>query len=635
MTYAIMSTNNKNNKDYLANFEPFILDLLKRKDWDYIIIKQLKDSLYSEYTLELPDSIIKKILSRLKNEGYVLREKVDTSPATYGYKPNYEKLDSLNFKEKVAIFEKKYNEIIDLYKKYCKVEYDIEKTNSELESELLDFIEKHHITLLNEVKDQNYVKNFNEESETLYLTAAFISSLIDEKSPFLDDLVNITKGNMLIDTLYFEENTRSIKSLKNTDIYFDTSIVMFALGLSGEEKKRNYLELVELLKKNKAKIKIFRHNLEEIRGILSWTQHNLHTGKDNFETIQYFITNNFEKDDIELLIYSLENEIKNKLNIEVVDSEYKEEDYSFNIDEVKLKEYLISKINYKNKNALDTDVASISAIMRLRKGKKRIELEESIALFVTTNYTLTNATMEFMFSDEDDIRYIPPIMHESTVSNLVWIKNPDLSPSLPKKKLISYCYEALSPSERFWSKYLKKVEELNEQKQTVTEEDLILLRFSPLSKELIMDATFGNEDNLTSEVILESLSSIDNKQKEAIQEIKRLDKIKTEGLQKKIQELESEKANKERDELEKKKEKNAKKKKNIKIFSTGVFIIIALFLSVLIFISLNISKLSMYITIPASIIVVWIWPIMESFGVLNLPQWKRKMEDRLEKRFLK
>jgi len=627
-TYAMISTNNKNDFDYLAHFEPFVIDLLKRNDWDYIEIIKLKSTLINEYKLDLPESVIKKILARLTNKKIVIRERNDFLPNSYSYKTNYENLDYSNLKENITNFEKKYIHIIDMYINFCLTEYSKEKNKEQAENDVINFMEKNQMTLLQNISLYDTVTDYKKVDENLFLVANFIKQLIKDNSPFLDDLVNITKGNMLIDTLYFDENITNVtEKFKNTTVFFDTSIVMFALGFSGSEKERTALELINILTKNKANISMFRHNLEEIQRNLTWTQHNLHTGKDNFDTIQYFLNLNYEAEDIEFLIHSLEIEIPKRLGIKIIDNQFNPNDYPYNIDEEALRQFLSSKINYKNDLALTTDITSISAIMRLRKGKKRLHIEDSTALFVTSNYTLSNATREF-FQTKDDVTYIPPLMHDYSVSNLVWIKNPSLSPDLPKQKLIANCYEALSPSDRFWSKYIKKINELEEKKQEITNEDIVYLRFSPLSKEFIMNATLGNEDKLDTEVILSSLESIDERTRSALNEVKFHSDIEKKQLLEKIEKLESEKT-------ETRNNKINTIKKRCNLVTNFIFIVIAIMFIVMLFISLGYLNIPAIIRITIVVIASVIVPTLESFGVIDIPKFKVDFNDKITRFFIK
>lgn len=627
-TYAMISTNNKNDFDYLAHFEPFIIDLLKRNDWDYIEIIKLKSTLIDEYKLDLPESVIKKILARLTDKKIVIRERNSFLPNSYSYKTNYENLDSNNLKENITNFEKKYIHIINMYIDFCLTEYNKEKNKEQAKNDVINFMEKNQMTLLQNISLYDTVTDYKKVDENLFLVANFIKQLIKDNSPFLDDLVNITKGNMLIDTLYFNENSTNVtEKFKNTTVFFDTSIVMFALGFSGNEKERTALELINILIANKANISMFRHNLEEIQRNLTWTQHHLHTGTDNFDTIQYFLNLNYEAEDIEYLIHSLEIEIPKRLGIEIIDNQFNPDDYPYNIDEKALRQFLSSKINYKNELALTTDITSISAVMRLRKGKKRLHIEDSTALFVTSNYTLSNATREF-FLTKDDVTYIPPLMHDYSVSNLVWIKNPSLSPDLPKQKLIANCYEALSPSDRFWNKYTKKINELEEKKQEITTEDIVYLRFSPLSKEFIMNATLGNEDKLDTEVILSSLESIDERTRTALNEVKYHSDIEKKQLLEQIKTLESEKT-------ETRKNKINTIKKRCNLVTNFIFIVIAIIFVAMLFISLGYLNIPTIIRITIVVIASVIVPALESFGIIDFPKFKVDFNDKITRFFIK
>nr|WP_216682320.1 hypothetical protein [Enterococcus innesii] len=148
----------------------------------------------------------------------------------------------------------------------------------------------------------------------------------------------------------------------------------------------------------------------------------------------------------------------------------------------------------------------------MRKGKNYLHIEECKALMITTNKALVSTSAKFFLTD--NVRQINPIMHENSVLNLVWIKNPNLSLDLPNKILISNCFSAISPSDRFWSKYLDEIERLSQDGRIITEEDVVTLRYTKLAKEILMETTLGNEERIDSSTIENILNQIETKKNE-------------------------------------------------------------------------------------------------------------------------
>src|SRR5690606_26843908 len=85
-----------------------------------------------------------------------------------------------------------------------------------------------------------------------------------------------------------------------------------------------------------------------------------------------------------------------------------------NLDEGLLESRLKQSINYKNISAVERDVASISAIMRLRKSQTSYFIESCQALFITTNRELFNVTRQLFCGNN---RIIPPVLPHYILTN--------------------------------------------------------------------------------------------------------------------------------------------------------------------------------------------------------------------------
>jgi hypothetical protein len=167
---------------------------------------------------------------------------------------------------------------------------------------------------------------------------------------------------------------------------------------------------------------MLKHTINEIIGILEGCQYRLRTGDliDNHGTMEYFLANNYTATDVDRLIYSVENEIEQKLKIRFFEKpSYTDE---LTIDERGLTETLRESIKYTKEQALERDLTSISAIMRLRKLQSSIYIESCKALFITTNYNLAEVTKRYFLKEENN-RIIPPVLPAYILTNLLWLKN--------------------------------------------------------------------------------------------------------------------------------------------------------------------------------------------------------------------
>jgi hypothetical protein len=152
---------------------------------------------------------------------------------------------------------------------------------------------------------------------------------------------------------------------------------------------------------------------------------------------------------------------------------------------------------------LQHDVDCIAAIARLRAGRESFAVEDSRAVFVTTNAELARVTRAF-FQAESTPKAVALCITDYALSNLLWLKNPTKAPDLPRRRLIADAFAAMDPSETLWKTYLVEIARLETQGR-VTAEDYLLLRHSVAAKAALMDLTKGDPAAFTQGRVTEIL----------------------------------------------------------------------------------------------------------------------------------
>ncbi|GAH51694.1 unnamed protein product, partial [marine sediment metagenome] len=90
-----------------------------------------------------------------------------------------------------------------------------------------------------------------------------------------------------------------------------------------------------------------------------------------------------------------------------------------------------------------------------------ISIEECQAIFVTSNLELTYSARDYPdFNFREGTASL--VVTDYELTNLVWLKDPSLSPNLPRRRLIADSYASVQPSDTLWAKYLRTIEHLEE-----------------------------------------------------------------------------------------------------------------------------------------------------------------------------
>ncbi|PWU69988.1 hypothetical protein [Gracilibacillus dipsosauri] len=250
---------------------------------------------------------------------------------------------------------------------------------------------------------------------------------------------------------------------------------------------------------------------------------------DPHGTIQYFLDNKMDDVAINRIICSLEEDLS-RIPIRVKGSvDY--DDHSSVISHKDLYDCLKNNIKYHRDTAIEKDVNSISAIERLRKGEKFKEIKRCRAIFITNNYLLSYNVKKHFYTEETS-RIIPPVLHDSILTNIMWLKNPSDVPDLPRKRLIAETFAATRPPESVWAKFIEVIK-LHESQYK--EDDIYFLRYTASAQEMLMDISKGDPDVITVGTISEILAE---KERQEQAEKDRIAKERDVEIQRKNEELE-------------------------------------------------------------------------------------------------
>lgn len=497
---AILKVNfDELQKDYIENFVPLVAEAIRVLDDDYITTPTVKDKLIQLFKIDLPQNVIKTLFRRLEKYNYITQE-------YRVYKRNLEELNKLNFRDKQQKILAQHESLIKSMIVFVEEKFKMTWLEEEAESNLQLYLKEYNLILLKSFKEGIALEEPRPEfPKNFYIIGSFIKHLQDSYSSNFNYLESIIVGDMLANAMYLPNPSQAIQKFKGTEIYLDTTFLIYALGYAGKVRQDPCSELLHLLSESKAILRCFRPTADEIIGILESCKRRIASRKnlyDSYGTIEHFLQNNTSPTDIHMYILELEKNLR-KLNISVVETPPYKERYSIN--EKKLRE-MFSTISYNNEDAREHDIKAISAIIRLRHGDYTNQIENCRALFVSTNVTLGRIANRF-FSEEYSKTAVAPVMLDHELTYRLWLKKPTNAPNLPRKRIIADCFASIQPTERLWSNYLNEIDKLKGNNK-LSNDDYFLLRYSLEAKSAIMDMTYGSETVFTEGTIQEILDII-------------------------------------------------------------------------------------------------------------------------------
>lgn len=504
VSLAILKANADSlRKDYLENFVPFVAECLRTAEGDIVSTPDVQHRLRTQFGLNIPQSTITTLLSRLRKQGYVNAD-------NGAYTRSLEKLNRLTFSDLQQQVMRMHATLIGSLQSFCQQRFHITWTPEEATAALDASLGDNELLTVKAATDEPVVHGPEQAGKgAKYIVGAFVQHLQETQSPDFAYLETVAIGNMLANAIFLPEPNVSLKHFRKTQVYFDTTFLIRALGYAGQARKDPCLELLHLLYEAGAQLYCFKHTLGEIRGALESCAHRLRERRlsdlfgPSFETVEHFLSNGYTASDVELHIVQLESDLAS-LKIHVIDTPSYVARYV--VDEVRLGEVARQYVHYTREEPLDRDVKSIAAIMQLREGGESFDIERCRALFVTTNSSLARAAL--VFYSEFAIRStISPCITDRALTVILWLKMPLKAPDLPRKRIIADCYAATQPSEGLYGRYIAEVDKLDRSNNDAASL-YYALRYSPEAKAALMEATLGEEEAFTEGTVPEIIDHV-------------------------------------------------------------------------------------------------------------------------------
>lgn len=512
-TLAILKVNYDRRHSYIDTFLPFALDCLSESD--FLSVEAIQKSVLSRYRLRIPINSLSTILRRASRKGLVKREHNHYS--YYG-----QDLDLTNNGPLINAALREQSELVEGLIDYCSINQDTKLSRSDAEDALFAFMLYRDIDLLRStISGSPFQHNGKASKKTSYLIGQFVKYISESNEALFKLMSSFVKAYVLSELLIFEHVGDLEKPFRQVDFYLDTQFTLRVLGFTNPLLARAAHELIDLLYKEGANLFIFEHTYQEMLGILTACERSM--SKPDFywqtEVSRYCIQNRVTPSDLRLEIAAL----KTRLSAHnVVIKPAPARNGKHEIGEKELVDYLDQNYKYRSAEARDKDVESISAIYRLRRGRKPNSLRNCEAVFVTTNANLTQHAYKFLHGEED-YTYFPLLITDHLATNLLWARNPDKYDNISKKQLLADALVLLNPSHEVWEKYCDEIEKLRFEKRLPDDEAALLLLSSEVQT-TIMEVTAGgenepNEDNIF-DIITRARKRITNEERLEIEHLR-------------------------------------------------------------------------------------------------------------------
>lgn len=518
-SYALLKALIDEGHEFFDAFWPLIIKSLPKDD--YLAVDLVQEKLDSAFKIKLPLSVLKTILDRAKDKGYLkirIINGIDEYSLTQkGIEYEQSKITTRQVKEDLELLRTNIRE-------YYKAK-GIDLNEKEIETILEKFIIDNLDALVGFFKKSDEMNNLSIEdvvSTRYYILIDYINEINLKSQREYNTLKNLVLGSVICAVISSEKSFRLL-NLGNTDIklkefnvYLDTNFVFGLLDLDFIYFNKSCQELFELFKKFELKIYVFSFTVDEIRSVINGYQkyigHPLGVIPKN---IYYSLRKKgWKQTNIYEFISSLKQNLNNKgISIQKVEN--------INLDKYhpsdpKIKQYFNenSRIKLRTTSAQNHDIAAIETIKSMRGGNVDA-IEEAKYIFITTDKNLNRVNFIGMGHKENNT--IPEVILDTVFTSILWIKDPKINVSL-ESVIASYSKESFMQAD-FWDTFHNILRESMKATDPISlDRNITTLSTHTAIKKYLL------EENLeTSSEVVTHYSNPETLNKMTIEEIKSLD----------------------------------------------------------------------------------------------------------------
>lgn len=342
------------------------------------------------------------------------------------------------------------------------------------------------------------------DDKQMYCIAQYILEEYNKQSFLFSYIEDMVKGFFVSTTISLQPQNMSViqSKFKNLKCYVDTRIIINALGMHLPEEKATSLELLNMLKEKGAELYCFEHTLQEINDIILAYKHSLqnpyqvysHQTLEGWDEQQYTVT------DVERYLSLLRTKITS-LGFIICEKPAIIDMKTYPFKDTDLINHISANINYKNKEAIETDVQSVASILLLRNGMKSTKIEKCGYIFVTSNILLTKTVNQFLYKHTNTpIEKTPPIISDIDLSSILWLKCYSTHKDFPKHKLLENAWTALEPTPTMLNTFFSFVERIRLE-GGITDDEAAIIRVDSFCRKSLGAIAQGDAEAINDKTV--------------------------------------------------------------------------------------------------------------------------------------
>ena len=446
-TIAFLKARFDAGMDHLGMFQPFVEDAIRRADSDEIELSVVQRSVQDSAGLSIPTDIVKTLLRRATKKGLLTR-------GGGRYFRSRKPEEDAELRERISELERAHQRLSAHLREFAASRGDLLGTDEDALAALARFLDVNHMGMV--LGQTLETGPWETRSRLDYTVAAFVTKIVSTGGPCYAALEGVLQGLIVQNALLLRDIPTMRRHLKGLTVFFDTGVLLRALGYAGLVEQQVAVEALNLIRGAGARLYAFERTVHEVETILRVYEQRLGS-QEGIRTLYgtpltyHFLSVKSTPADIRQEIALLRRSLA-KLGIHTREfpthiAEYTENEQS-----------LAEILRDPRKNPGDDDarvwhdVEAVSAVATLRAGARPTQVSDAKYVFVSDSpQTVSNATRWYR---ETYLRGMAPIVHFRSLTNSAWLARPADASSVPMHQLIAVCQAILRPSTEVWSRFV-------------------------------------------------------------------------------------------------------------------------------------------------------------------------------------
>ena len=497
-TIAFLKARFDAGKDQLDLFQPLVDDAIRHYKTDDLELGGVQRAVHAATGVSLSSDILRTLLRRAAKRGLLTRR-----GGRYLRTPHQS--EDEDFSTRIREIQRSHLQLGARLRGFIVSRGQKLASDDDALASLTQFLDENHIGI---VLGQTLQPDTRVATDRMNRTvASFVAEVLNESSPDYATLEGIVKGLIVQNALLLRDIPAIRRDLYGLTVFVDTGVLLRALGYAGMTEQQAAREGLDLIHAAGARLRAFERTVNEMENVLrlyEWKLGSSEGIKSLWQTplTRYFLGIKATPADLRQEIALVGKHLES-LGVRIV--EFPRHIHEHTADEETLAKLLRDPERNPDSDAerISHDVRAIAAVLTLRAGSRPTRLLDATYVFASgSGHTVSTAARWWR---QEGRRDLEPLVHFRSVANAAWLLKPARASDAPMHELVAVCAATLRPSDRIWSDFVKRLDNLVASGELSDDESIAVLA-DELTQVRLSD--HGPEDDVEASTVLEIVERV-------------------------------------------------------------------------------------------------------------------------------